>query len=221
MRTLAANLCLRGRKALLIGAGSVGSRKLAYLLGSGAAITVVEPYPEPWLDDLRDAGRIGLVPVFSEGLLEGDPLIFLATEPAPYQGLIREALGRGLWVNVAGSPELGNMTLPALAEDGPFRLAVSTGGASPALARRVAERLREGYRGYGDLCKVLMALRPHVLGSDLGPDGRRAVLARLAGSNALAASLGEGRLEDALGLIGQLLEPLGTPPGFSLAFLKE
>jgi siroheme synthase-like protein len=221
MQTLAANLDLRDREALLIGAGAVGRRKLRYLLGTGARLTVVEPRPAPWLMELSEAGELTLVGEFSLGLLEGMPLVFAALGGGLPEGLLAAVKERGLWLNVAGSPERGNFTLPALVDDPPFRLAVSTGGASPALAARVARTLREGFRGYGDLCRLLSRVRPLVLSSGLEEGGRRAIFLALAESEALSGALAGGRLEEAQDLLQGIMGPIALPPGFSLGPGKE
>jgi precorrin-2 dehydrogenase/sirohydrochlorin ferrochelatase len=218
MHTIAANLDLRGRAALLVGAGAVGRRKLSYLLKSGAAITAVEPRPAPWLLELAAEGRLTILPEFSPELLDPSPIVFLAADPKAAQAILPLIRERGLWVNAAGDPALGNFTLPALAEDGPFRLAVSTGGSSPAFAALAARRLRREWAGSGAFCQALGALRAVVLASSLPPAGRRGVLQRLAESAELRELMASGRAREAEELSSRLVSPLTLPAGFSLDF---
>jgi precorrin-2 dehydrogenase/sirohydrochlorin ferrochelatase len=211
MRSLAANLDLRGRGALLIGAGAVGRRKLDSLLGTGASVTVVEPDPAPWLQGLSDKGRVSLRRSFSPDLLDHSPLVFVAAGSGPAMDIASQAMGRGLWVNMAGSPEKGNFTLPALAEDGPFRLAVSTGGSSPALSAHLARGLREEYRGYGAFCVFLKRARRLALESGMGEPERRGLFSRLAEDRELPRLIREGSLSEAYALARRLAAPLPLP----------
>ena len=220
MRTLAANLDLRGRAALLIGAGAVGRRKLSHLLESGALITAVEPNPSEWLLELHEKAQLKLEAEFSPELLDNSPLVFIASDPAPFRELAALIKDRGLWVNIAGEPELGNFTLPALAEDGPFRLAVSTGGASPALSASVARRLRADIKGLGALCRALKALRPIILTAEADEKARRRIFSALAENSELLEHLSEGRLREALELVKKLIEPAALPPDFSPELLS-
>ncbi|MDR2200322.1 MAG: hypothetical protein LBR53_12915 [Deltaproteobacteria bacterium] len=221
MRSLAANLSLRGRSVLLVGAGAVGLRKLAYLLDAGAQLSVVEPEPGESVRELAREGKISLLPRFSPKLLEDSPVVFLALKGAAPAGLLEEAERRRLWVNVAGEPEKGNFTLPALQEDGPFRLAVSTGGASPALASWAAGTLKGAFPGCGDFCRLLLRLRPLILSRVEEAPTRREILLRLSDSSELRELLATGDLFRAAALVKELAEPMELPTDFSLDFLKE
>jgi precorrin-2 dehydrogenase/sirohydrochlorin ferrochelatase len=215
MSSLAANLMLNDREALLIGAGTVGRRKLLYLLDTGAKITVVEPLPQKWLLELEALKKITIRGEFSLSLLDNSPIVFIAVKEVE-GSIIDAALKRGLWVNVAGEPNLGNFTLPALVEDGLFRLAVSTGGASPALSAKIARDLRVQYKGYGEFCSLLKSLRALILTSNLTDLERRAMFVKLSDSSLLVGLLSEGRKVEALELLSSIIKPLSLPEGFAL-----
>jgi precorrin-2 dehydrogenase/sirohydrochlorin ferrochelatase len=215
MLSLAANLNLYNREALLIGAGAVGRRKLRYLLNIGAKITVVEPFPEDWLIEHQNKGELTLIKEFSLHLLDKSPIVFIAMKEAD-NSLIDAVNERGLWLNVAGSPDLGNFTLPATIEEGDLRLTVSTGGASPALSAKIAKDLRVQFEGYGDFCELLKKLRPIILSSGLLEIERREKFYSLTESSALISLISKGHKSEALELVRSLMAPLTLPEGFTL-----
>jgi precorrin-2 dehydrogenase/sirohydrochlorin ferrochelatase len=204
------NLDLRGQLTLLVGAGRVGRRKLTKLLDAGAWVRVVEPRPRPEIAALAEAGRFELAAEVSPEILRGVRLAFIATGDAAFNAELAGRLrAAGVWVNVADSPEASDFTLPAVVERGGFRLAVSTGSAGPALAARVAARLRGQFGPeYGRLTALLAALRPRVLASALGPAEREALFQRLAESEALLDHLAQGDAVAARELVDVLTAPL-------------
>ena len=202
-------LDLRGRSCLVVGGGAVAQRKVQGLLAAGAAVTVVAP------DCLAmPAGVTVVLRRFADGDLAGVALAVAASDDREVNGLVaRVARERGIWVNVVDDPSEGTVIVPAVARRGDLRIAVSTGGASPALAARLRERL-EGEFGpeYGDLVALLGELRrewePRAARAGVPPAARRAAwhavldlpLADLlaAGRHAEAAALAQTVLEQAL-----------------------
>ncbi|MDR0550246.1 MAG: hypothetical protein LBI10_12695, partial [Deltaproteobacteria bacterium] len=129
MRLLTVNLDFEGQKALLVGAGAVGRRKLSTLLEAGATVRVVEPNPAPWLLDLATEGLILLEKAFDPSFLDESPWVFVATNlDQSIMAIVKLAQKKGLWVSLASDPKESNFFQPAVASDEPFRLAVSTGG---------------------------------------------------------------------------------------------
>jgi precorrin-2 dehydrogenase/sirohydrochlorin ferrochelatase len=89
---------------------------------------------------------------YREGDLEGASLVFAATDRREVNALVaREARERGILVNVADEPTEGDFALPSTLRRGHLQVAVSTGGASPALARRIRHELEDvfGYEWAG------------------------------------------------------------------------
>lgn len=152
-------LDLEGRSCLVVGAGAVGLEKARGLLACGARVTVVAPEV--------DAGFAGLdVEVlqrpFEPRDLDGRFLAVAATERREVnQAVWQEAERRGRLCNVADVPDLCNFILPAVHREGPIAIAVSTGGASPALAQRLRDDCARlvGPR-HAELARRLRALRP-------------------------------------------------------------
>jgi siroheme synthase-like protein len=106
-----------------------------------------------------------------------------------------------VWVNVADDPRAGDVILPAVARRGKLQIAVSTGGASPALAHRLRERLEDEFGPeYGDLVALLGMLRaewePRAITAGMPPAARRAAW-HVVLDLPLAGLIGEGRAADA------------------------
>jgi precorrin-2 dehydrogenase len=152
-------LDLAGRPVLVVGGGPVAREKVEGLLACGARVTVVAPEIEPELD------RTGVELVrrdYRTTDLEGRLLVVAATSTEEVnRRVFRDAEARGLLCNVVDVPELCSFILPAVHRQGPIAVAVSTGGASPALAQRLRDDIAEvvGPR-HAELADELRALRP-------------------------------------------------------------
>src|SRR5262249_30992728 len=112
--------------------------------------------------------------------LDGAALVFAAATPDVNRQVVADARQRGLWVNSATEPDAGDFFLPATVRRGDFLLAVSTGGASPALAAEVRRWLEEQFdESFGQLVTVLAEVRPVILARVAGADLRRSLLEKL------------------------------------------
>jgi precorrin-2 dehydrogenase/sirohydrochlorin ferrochelatase len=138
-------LDLRGRRCVVIGGGTVAARKVEGLLECEAAVVVVAPILGPVLKELLRAGRIEAhLRPYAEGDLAGALLAIAATdEPAINAEVAAEARARGVLLNAVDDPERCDFILPAVIRRGDLQVAISTGGRSPALARRVREDLEQ------------------------------------------------------------------------------
>jgi precorrin-2 dehydrogenase/sirohydrochlorin ferrochelatase len=152
VRTLAANysvlLDVGGRQCLVIGGGIVAERKISGLLEAGAEVTVISPQFGKKLEAWECSDRVALVKREYE---PGDVkscyvLVFAATDVASVnERVYEEASSQGIWVNVADQPELSSFFLPSVVRRGKLVLSVSTGGASPTVARKIASELNDKY----------------------------------------------------------------------------
>ncbi len=149
-------LDLRDAPCLVVGGGAVACRKAAGLCAAGARVTVVAPAVGPLPAEVTVHRR-----PYAPDDLAGARLVVAATDdPAVNARVAQDARARGVWVNVADDPDAGDLVLPAVAARGALRIAVSTGGASPALARRIREALEAAYGAeYGELVQLLWRLR--------------------------------------------------------------
>ena len=163
---------LEGRPCVVLGGGAVAERKVEGLLAAGAVVTVVSPALSPALATLAAAGRIAhVVRSYTEGDLAGAALAFAATDDGGVNAAVAlEGRARGVWVNAADDPAHCDAILPAVVRRGAVTVAVSTGGASPALARAVRQRIEAALPdAYGPLAEVAADAR-----RELRAAGRRA-----------------------------------------------
>ena len=190
-------LDLTGRRCLLVGGGSVAEGKVRGLLAAQADVTVVAPVLTPALQALVAAGEIrhreGEYPASD---LESADLCFVATDDGAINARVAaDAREHGVWVNAADDPANCDFILPAVVRSGSVVLAASTGGGSPALARRLREDLTAFLdEGYGPLGDVLAAVRAEVraAGQRIDPEAwQRAIDAKL------RTLVAQGRIEDA------------------------
>jgi siroheme synthase-like protein len=161
-------ICLIGmerRHAVVVGGGNVAARKVGDLLAAGARVTVISPTLTSELKALVRAGHIVVISrPYREGDLASAFLVIAATDdPGVNQRVWQEAEQRGCLVNAVDDPAHCNFITPAVVRRGDVMIAVSTGGTSPALARRLRERV-ESLIGpeYGDLATLLAELRPEL-----------------------------------------------------------
>jgi precorrin-2 dehydrogenase / sirohydrochlorin ferrochelatase len=128
---------------VVVGGGSVAARKVGKLLQAGAKVVVVSPEVRPEL--VSERVEIQQRP-YQHGDLEGAQLAFTATDSREVNAAVaREAQERGIPINVADRPAEGDFALPSTLRRGALQVAVSTGGASPTLARRIRSELEEGF----------------------------------------------------------------------------
>ena len=136
-------LDLDGRRCVVVGGGEVANRKARKLLQARAEVVVVSPEVKPELESA--AAEVHRRP-YREGDLEGAFLVFAATGRRGVNAAVaREARGRGIPVNVADVPSEGDFALPSVLRRGQLQVAVSTGGASPMLARRIRYELESTF----------------------------------------------------------------------------
>lgn len=137
-------LDLSGRRCVVVGGGEVANRKARKLLQARARVVVISPEIGVELESV--AVEVHRRP-YREGDLEGAYLAFAATDSREANAAVaREAKERGIPVNVADRPSDGDFALPATLRRGGLQVAVSTGGASPTLARKIKDEL-EGVFG--------------------------------------------------------------------------
>ena len=154
-------LDVSGRRCLVVGGGSVGLEKAGGLVACGALVTVVSPELH---DELRALGVEWHARRYEAGDLDGRFLVIAATsDSAVNETVHRDAEARAMLCNVADVPDLCNFILPAVHREGPIAVAVSTGGASPALAKRLRSQIAALVGPeHAELAEELHALRPEV-----------------------------------------------------------
>ena len=155
-------LDLTNQSAVVIGAGSVAARKIRTLLKAEAVVTVISPQAAPSIRRLAQTKRVRWVQRrYRQGDLRGARLAVAATDDlAVNQIICAEAKRRKLLVNCIVPPSAGNFLVPSLVRRGGISLAISTGGASPAFAKRLRRDLEHFLGdGYPQLLKAMSAAR--------------------------------------------------------------
>ena len=138
-------LKLTERRCLVVGGGSIGLEKVEGLLACDARVHVLAPRACDEIRALADAGDIEWTQrTFAPGDLEGHFLAIAATDDTEVNiQVFDEAERRAMLCNVVDVPPLCSFILPAIVRRGPIAIAISTAGASPALAKRMKRELSE------------------------------------------------------------------------------
>lgn len=168
-------LDLTGRRVVVVGGGAVGRRKAAAARTAGADVVVVDPRPP------GEPGVAHLAEPYRAEHLAGACLAFAAATPEVNARVVADARRLGVWVNSATDPRAGDCVLPAVVRRGGLTVAVGTGGAAPALARRIRERLESQFDDtFAAWVALLDELRPVVLATVTDPARRRELFDALA-----------------------------------------
>ncbi len=151
-------LRLKGRRCLVVGGGDIGLEKVEGLLACDADVTLVAPDAHPALRELADEGSIRWERrEYKSSDLDGCLIAIAATDNTDVNiRVFDDAEGRAMLVNVVDVPPLCNFILPAIVRTGPLAVAISTAGASPALAKRMKREISELFgEPYADLAVLL------------------------------------------------------------------
>jgi len=161
-------LDLTDRACLVVGGGRVGLEKVRGLLRADARVTVISPTLDPAVQVLVDDGRAAyLARDYVNGDMVGYEIIIVATDDRSANAAIHaEGRSRGIWVNSADDAKNCDFILPSVVRRGPITIGISTGGGSPAMARRVREELTdyftEDFEGLAELlAEVRTELKTH------------------------------------------------------------
>jgi uroporphyrin-III C-methyltransferase/precorrin-2 dehydrogenase/sirohydrochlorin ferrochelatase len=131
---------VKNKLCLVVGGGSVGTRKAGVLLQAGAKVRVVAPQID---DELKENANVeSIFERFDATYLEGVSLIIAATNDREVNKQVSElAQARNIPVNVVDDPELCSFIMPAIMDRSPLMVAFSSGGASPVLTRMMRGKL--------------------------------------------------------------------------------
>src|SRR5256885_8681552 len=156
-------LRLKGRRCIVIGGGPIGLEKVEGLLACDADVTLVAPDA---VDELRDLAAEGSITWEQREYagpqdLEGTFIVIASTDSTDTNIRIYEdAERRAMLVNIVDVPPLCNFILPAIVRTGPLAIAISTAGASPALAKRIKAQIADAYgEPYARLVVLLNEVR--------------------------------------------------------------
>ena len=155
-------LNIEDRPCVVIGGGAVAEQKVKSLLKSKATVRVISPDFTPALQELGANEKITLVQrQYRHGDLHGQFIATAATDDNTVnEAVFREANERGIPVNVVDVTRLCSFIVPAVVRRGDITFAVSTGGKSPAMARKVREDLEKFFpEEYGKLLELVADIR--------------------------------------------------------------
>ncbi len=153
---------LNGRRCLVVGGGLIAQRKVATLLGYGAQVTLISP---TLTQRLRAYARAGKIRYAARQVrptdLRGAWLVYACTDDQRINALVyRTATRLRIFTNVVDQKPLCSFIAPAIFRRGLLTVAVSTGGASPSLAKKVRRDLKRTIGAeYVPMLRLLAALR--------------------------------------------------------------
>ncbi len=145
LRFLPVALDVRGRSCLVVGGGSVGTRKATTLTRAGAVVTVVSPEVTQELAGLNEAGEIRWIQgTFLDDHVVGAFLTVAATDDDALNAtVVQAAIASGSLACDASSAQRSQVIFGALLEDQDVTIAVFTGGRNPTRARRTRDRIAD------------------------------------------------------------------------------
>src|SRR6186997_1868129 len=156
-------LKMKGRRSVVIGGGDIGLEKVEGLLTCDADVTLIAPVAHSELEALAAEGSIEWEKRLYAGPadLEGTFMVIAATDDSEVNIVIYDdAEKRAMLVDVVDVPPLCNFILPAIVRTGPLAIAISTAGASPALAKRMKAEVSELFGSeYAQLAIMLNDVR--------------------------------------------------------------
>jgi siroheme synthase-like protein len=199
-------LKLKGRRAVVVGGGDVGLEKVEGLLACDGDVTLIAPSARPELEGLAKEGSIRWEKRAYGGVedLEGVFMAIACTDDSEVNiGVFEDAEKRAMLVNIVDVPPLCNFILPAIVRSGPLAIAISTAGASPALAKRMKREVAELFgEEYARLAVILNDARGWAKGTLPTYQDRKVFFEGIVnGEPDPVALIREGREPDLLALI--------------------
>jgi len=208
-------LDLRSKPVLVVGGGEVAARKVTLLRQAQAAVRVVAPQLCSSLQEAVQSGAIEhLARSYQEGDLAGCHLAIAATDDTAVNRTVSEhAKALRLPVNVVDQPQLCSFIVPSIIDRSPVVAAISTGGASPVLARLIRARLESLIpAAYGRLAELAERFRERVKAKISDNDQRRRFWEKVL-SGGVAERVFSGRIDEAdAAMERELAETADGPP---------
>ena len=181
---------LEGRDCLVIGGGELAERRVKALREAGAAVTVTALEITPALAAMVEAGTIRWIARdYKASDMRGRFMAWVATTDEAFcRSAASDARELGIMINVTDRPALCDFITPAVVKRGEVQIAIATGGASPALARRLREQLEEVVGPeYGRVAELLRSARRWLSGHVDDPSERARILSKLVASGVIEA----------------------------------
>jgi len=207
MRYYPVSLDILNRKCLVVGGGSVGTRKVLTLLDCGAIVTVVSPDINEKLLELAGNGSITWK---KRSYLTSDlDTIFLVIGASDDEELNRQisadAEKLNMLCNIADRPKVCNFILPSIVNRGDLVISISTSGKSPAFAKKLRKELEKQFGvEYIEFLRLMGAIREKLLSEKHEPEAHKHIFERLISSD-LVEMIKNNRKEDIDSLLFDIL----------------
>ncbi len=186
MKYYPVHLDINNRKVLVVGGGSVGTRKVKTLLDCGARVTVVSPEVSRQLRELAASGDIILAErSYQSEDLTGVFVVIGATDDETLNQQISSDADRlNTLCNIADRPEVCNFILPSIVQRDDLVITISTSGQSPALAKKLRKTLENQFgEEYGTLLQLMGAIRKKLLQQAHKPEAHKPLFEQLINSD--------------------------------------
>jgi precorrin-2 dehydrogenase/sirohydrochlorin ferrochelatase len=190
MKYYPVNLDMTNKRCVVVGGGDIAERKVERLLECGAQVTVVSKSLTLVLKARKKTGQMDHIDRdYEDQALDGAFMVIGATDRNDVNERIsKDAMARGLLVNIVDDPDRCNFILPSLVQQGDLSIAISTGGKSPALAKKLRKELEKQYGPeYQTLLVIMGVLRKRILARDQRVADNKAVFEDLVHSDILQA----------------------------------
>ena len=207
MKYYPVHLDIKNRNCLVVGGGAVGTRKVNTLLECGAGVTVVSPNPTSQLTELASEGAITLTRrAYRSSDLDGAFLVIGATDDESLnQQISNDAARTHTLCNIADRPEVCNFILPSIIQRGDLVITISTSGKSPALAKKLRQKLETQFgKEYAEFLLLMGAIRKKLLSRAHEPEAHKTLFNQLIDSD-LIQLMQAGKTEEINSLLYKIL----------------
>ena len=207
MKYYPVHLDINNRNVLVVGGGSVGTRKVKTLLDCGARVTVVSPEVSRQLRELAASGDIILAErSYQSEDLTGVFVVIGATDDETLNQQISSDADRlNTLCNIADRPEVCNFILPSIVQRDDLVITISTSGQSPALAKKLRKTLENQFgEEYGTLLQLMGAIRKKLLQQAHKPEAHKPLFEQLINSD-LIVMIQAGKTEEIDALLFDIL----------------
>jgi len=197
-------LDLEDRLCVVVGGGVVAYRKVEALLANGAVVRVVAP--EISRSILRFQGLEIRKKEYDKSDLNGAFLVFAATDSEETNKAVSmDAQKLNVFCNVVDTPALCSFIVPSVVEKGPIKIAISTGGISPALSKKLRQELSTALGSeYEILARILGRIRPIVVSQNGGHEAHKRVFEILINSS-LPEAIRKSRKDEVKSILKQAI----------------
>ncbi len=176
------------RRCVIIGGGEVAERKARRLMDCGAEVLVVSESLSPALQAMKADGRLSHIKAsYSGDLIEGAFLVIGATDRAEVnEAISRDAGKKGILVNIVDDPGRCNFILPSLYRRGDLMIAITTGGKSPALAKKLRKEMARHFGPeYETFLEIMGQIRGKIISRGYPPEKNRALFESIIDSDVI------------------------------------